>query len=277
MKPTERPYRAKKGKPFQNQNGRPNSNSPRPPNNQRPGNSVSNNSPDNQAGRRANAKTATQIWMNAPSQTLTSHLPTVGKRNPNGFSKRNNSQNSQESFSGNNKNRNQRSEQPRNTNPKQRSWNNGKPQKSTVRRDDRPQNSQHRSGTNDRVQTLTNGSSNSSKLNPFDLFCAYHLGIGPDNTYKQTNLNQVAQRFGVDPGVIRQTAKDFGFDPGTMLDKEFDLALAQLDIQVAPDGISKIELAKGIYDEFLNAPELKRDWGKIIEEDKKENAKMFGR
>ena len=276
MKPTERPYRAKKGKPFQNQNGRPNSNSPRPSNNPRSGNG-NNSSPDNQAGRRANAKTATQIWMNAPSQTLTSHLPTVGKRNSNGFSKRNNSQNGQESFSGNNKNRNQRTEQSRNGPPKQRTWNNGKSQKPTGRRDDRPQNSQNRPGTNDRVQTSTNGSSTLSKLDPFDLFCAYHLGIGPDNTYKQTNINQVAQRFGVDPGVIRQTAKDFGFDPGTMLDKEFDLALAQLDIQVAPEGISKIELAKGIYEEFLNAPEIKRDWGKIIEEDKKENAKVFGR
>ena len=110
-----------------------------------------------------------------------------------------------------------------------------------------------------------------------NLFCAYHLGIGSDNTYRPTNLNQVAQRFGVEPGIIRQAAKDFGFDPATMLDKDFDLALAQLDIQVAPEGISKIELAKGIYDEFLNAPDLKRDWDKIIEEDKKENAKVFGR
>jgi hypothetical protein len=214
--------------------------------------------------------------MDSPSNTLTSHIPNVGKPS-NGFSKRNRPQNGNDSFSGNSKNRNQKSEQPRN----QRNWsNNGKPQRPHSKRDDRPQNSnsQRRGNSNPRNQAAkSENPTSNSKLDAFSLFCAYHLGIGPDNTYRQTNLNQVAQRFGVEPAVIRQATKDFGFDPGMMLDKEFDLALAQLDIQVAPEGISKIELAKGIYDEFLNAPNIKRDWGKLIEEDKKENAKVFGR
>tara|TARA_B100000686_G_C16656753_1_gene898633 strand:+ start:487 stop:1113 length:627 start_codon:yes stop_codon:yes gene_type:complete len=117
---------------------------------------------------------------------------------------------------------------------------------------------------------------NSRVMDPFKLFCAYHLGIGANNTYKPANINQVAQQFGVEPGVIRQATKEFGFDSESMLNKEFDLALAQLDIQVAPEGICKVELAKGIYEEFCNAPILKRDWGKIIEEDRKENARVFG-
>ena len=57
-------------------------------------------------------------------------------------------------------------------------------------------------------------------------------------------------------------------DSAALLDKDFDMALAQLDIQVAPEGIDKIELAKSIYEDFLEAPSVKRDWKKIIEEDK---------
>tara|TARA_B100000686_G_C16801956_1_gene986719 strand:+ start:836 stop:1456 length:621 start_codon:yes stop_codon:yes gene_type:complete len=116
----------------------------------------------------------------------------------------------------------------------------------------------------------------SQEMDPFRLFCAYHLGIGPNNTYKPSNINQVAQQFGLEPGAIRQATREFGFDSESMLNKDFDLALAQLDIQVAPEGICKVELAKGLYEEFLNAPVLRRDWGKIIEEDKKENARVFG-
>ena len=53
------------------------------------------------------------------------------------------------------------------------------------------------------------------------------------------------------------------------------MALAQLDIQVAPEGVDRLELAHGIYDDFQNAPRIKRDWNKIIEEDRKENQKIF--
>lgn len=113
-------------------------------------------------------------------------------------------------------------------------------------------------------------------IDPFELFCAYHLGIEPKNVYKPANINQVGQRFNVDPATIRQATKKYGFDPASMLDKDFDLALAQLDIQVAPEGVSKVELAKGIYEEFLNAPVIKRDWEKILKEDEKENRRVFG-
>ncbi len=272
MKPTDRAPRAKKGKHYQSGNGRTNGNSARSQSHSRSGNG--NYGGSSQNGKKTNSKTATQLWMDSPAQTLTSHIPTVGKRNSNGFSKRNRPQNGNDSFSGNHKNKNQKSEQSRN----QRNWNNnGKPQRTSNKRDDRPNNNRRGYSNNRNQNTRSENSTSENKIDPFNLFCAYHLGIGPDNTYRPTNLNQVAQRFGVEPGVIRQAAKDFGFDPGTMLDKDFDLALAQLDIQVAPEGISKIELAKGIYEEFLNAPDLKRDWGKIIEEDKKENAKVFGR
>jgi hypothetical protein len=113
-------------------------------------------------------------------------------------------------------------------------------------------------------------------LDAFNLFCAYHLGIGPKKEYKPANLNEVARRFGNEPAIVRQALKECGMDSAALLDRDFDMALAQLDIQVAPEGIDRMELAKSIYEDFLAAPHVKRDWKKILEEDRKENRKIFG-
>ncbi len=113
-------------------------------------------------------------------------------------------------------------------------------------------------------------------LDAFSLFCAYHLGIGPKKEYKPSNLNEVARRFGQDPATVRQALKECDMDSASLLDRDFDMALAQLDIQVAPEGIDRMELAKSIYEDFLAAPHVKRDWKKILEEDRKENRKVFG-
>jgi len=113
-------------------------------------------------------------------------------------------------------------------------------------------------------------------LDPFNLFCAYHLGIGPKKEYKPANLNEVARRFGQDPATVRQALKECGMDSASLLDRDFDMALAQLDIQVAPEGIDRMELAKSIYEDFQASPHVKRDWNKILENDRKENRKIFG-
>ena len=113
-------------------------------------------------------------------------------------------------------------------------------------------------------------------LDPFNLFCAYHLGIGPKKEYKPSNLNEVARRFGQDPATVRQALKESGMDSASLLDRDFDMALAQLDIRVAPEGIDRIELAKSIYEDFQASPHVKRDWNKILENDRKENRKIFG-
>jgi len=114
-------------------------------------------------------------------------------------------------------------------------------------------------------------------LDPFELFCAYHLGIAPDKSYRPANVNTVARRFGVPPAEIKQALQDFGMDAGVVMEKEFDMAMAQLDMELAPEGIDRVELARPLYEEFVAARRKKIDWKKIIEEDIRENAKVFGR
>ena len=112
-------------------------------------------------------------------------------------------------------------------------------------------------------------------IDPFELFCAYHLGITQDKRYRTSNINEVANRFRSEPGMIKQTLKEYDMDPESLLDRDFDMGLAQLDIQVAPEGVDRLELARGIYQDFQDAPRVKRDWNKILEEDRKENQKIF--
>jgi len=137
-------------------------------------------------------------------------------------------------------------------------------------------NNRRENGSSDVKTDTPNAQKLISNIDPFELFCAYHLGIAADKSYKMANINQVANRFRVDPSVIHTAVKNYSMDSASLLDLDFDMALAQLDIQVAPEGVDRLELAKGVYAEFLEAPKVKRDWKKMIEEDRKENLKIFG-
>lgn len=106
-----------------------------------------------------------------------------------------------------------------------------------------------------------------ARIDPFELFCAYHLGITPQDGYKAATLTEVARRFGVPPNVVKQALYDFNLDPTSVLNSSFDLALAQMDIQVSPPGVSKTELARGLYEEFMAAPQLERDWPEPLDQE----------
>jgi len=137
------------------------------------------------------------------------------------------------------------------------------------RRDDRSGRTRH--------DAPTRRSATTDAIDAFELFCAYYLGITPDKRYAPANIHDVARRFGVDAGVIRQALHEHRMDPETMMNVDFDLAMAQVDIQVAPEGIDRVELAKELYAQFRAAAPKPRDWARLLAEDARENAKTFGR
>ena len=132
-----------------------------------------------------------------------------------------------------------------------------------------------------RFETLTDvagpGLAERYGINAFDLFCAYHLGITEDGGYRFQNVHQVARRFGTNAGVIRQLLADFRMDPDVIVHSDFDLADAQVDIMMAPEGMSRIELAREIFERFKSAPRRRRDWKSELERDARENERIFGR
>ena len=250
-------------------------------------NNKSNNSSSSSQSRNfnnANKPHTPHLWASsASSTTLTSHLSMIDRRNQNGPNKKNTS----------GKNGTNRSDgKPEgklnhDQNTKNRNYSQGRP-KNKYRGNQLSRVHQNRSHSDARnapvkltQQTKPNynkmfeSKTNTFGIDPFELFCAYHLGISPTNQYRPANINEVANRFKLDTGTTRQILKEYGMDSASLLDRDFDMAMAQLDIQVAPEGVNRTELARNIFEDFLEAPIKKRDWKKILEEDKKENDKTF--
>ena len=114
------------------------------------------------------------------------------------------------------------------------------------------------------------------QIDPFALFCAYHLGITEDNGYRFQNIHQVAKRFGTNAGVIRQLLMEYEMDSDAVVHSAFDMAGAQVDIMLAPEGIDRTELARDLFVQFRASPRRARDWQKELEQDARDNERIFG-
>ena len=268
-----------------------NQRSPSRGNNQRRNNK---NVPRNSQGKNNNSNTQNRnsdngrkahtphLWTSASTTTLTSHLSMMERRKQDGNSKNINDRNGTGRLSRKPGNRLNQDQNGQNRNPTQ-----GRSKKRN--RSNQPntdhQNRPHRDSRNTTINSVQKNKpeynktleskTNTLGIDPFELFCAYHLGISTTNQYRPANINEVANRFKLDTGATRQILKEYGMDSASLLDKDFDMAMAQLDIQVAPEGVNRTELARSIFEDFLEAPIKKRDWKKILEEDQKENAKTF--
>jgi hypothetical protein len=217
--------------------------------------------------------------MTAPSQTLSSHISIINKRNADNASNNSSNKNNSggASAKGNGRNKPNRDRSRQNGPSASRDQRKNNYQNKAKRNNEMPAAGRSHAASNKPAQEQKSGEPKKvANLEPFELFCAYHLGIGPNKQYKPSNINEVANRFRQEPGIIRQALKEYGMDSASLLDRDFDMALAQLDIQVAPEGVDRTELAKNIYEEYLESPHQKRDWKKILEEDRKENRKVFG-
>ncbi|MCZ6512316.1 MAG: hypothetical protein O6857_00130 [Nitrospinae bacterium] len=235
---------------------------------QRTGQQRSSSGQRNASSRGKTRNEISQAWA-SDTTTLSSHMPTIQRNAWDPKAKKSDNKN------GNGSNpRSRRKNKP--SNAKNRF---GKPEQTHPRNkphasssnsvsDKQPSQSNRDAAPRERVKQIGN-------IDPFELFCAYHLGITQDKGYRTANINEVANRFRTEQGMVKQALKEYDMDPESLLNRDFDMALAQLDIQVAPEGVDRLELAHGIYDDFQNAPRIKRDWNKILEEDRKENQKIF--
>ena len=120
-------------------------------------------------------------------------------------------------------------------------------------------------------------SSTPSTIDAFELFCAYHLGITPDGGYRIQNIHEVARRFGTNAGELRQVLAQYGMAADDIVHSGFDLPSAQVDIMVAPEGISRRELARPLYAEFRSAPKQTRNWAREMEDAQRQIDETIGR
>jgi hypothetical protein len=114
-------------------------------------------------------------------------------------------------------------------------------------------------------------------INAFELFCAYHLGITTDDGYRIQNIHEVARRFGINAAELRQVLADLGMAADDIVHSGFDLPSAQVDIMVAPEGISRRELARPLYEEFRGTPKQTRNWAREMEDAQRRIDETIGR
>ena len=115
-----------------------------------------------------------------------------------------------------------------------------------------------------------------STIDPFALFCAYHLGLDASGRVRFAHLHDVARGFGVAPEEVTAALERHGLSAGRMLELDFDLAGAQLDIKASPPGVDLTSIAQMHWEKFLAAPERKRDWTAEAEEAQRDNERIFG-
>ncbi len=113
-------------------------------------------------------------------------------------------------------------------------------------------------------------------ISAFELFCAYHLGIQADGTYRFGNVHDVAKRFGVGAAVVRQSLEEFALRPDDIWNLKWDLSEAQVAIAVAEPGADLRAIAFVHWRKLLTAPRRKRDWTKELADDRAANAATFG-
>ncbi len=87
------------------------------------------------------------------------------------------------------------------------------------------------------------------ELSPFSVFCAI-LGITATDGYARQERTAVARRFGMSDEELRGYLDANGLSKPDLSDGEFDLESARLDMKVAPEGISRIELARTLFEEL---------------------------
>ncbi len=107
-------------------------------------------------------------------------------------------------------------------------------------------------------------------IDPYELFCAYHLGLDRRGEARFLNLHQVARDFGVGPEEIRAALDAHGLSPAHVIERDFDFAGAQADIAVEADPERRQALARAAWAAFRQAEGSARDWARELEEARRE-------
>jgi hypothetical protein len=88
------------------------------------------------------------------------------------------------------------------------------------------------------------------ELSPFSVFCALYLGITETDGYADQPRRQVAERFGLSDEDLEAYLGEHRLCADDLESADFDLEGARIDIKVAPEGISRTELARTLFEEL---------------------------
>ncbi len=113
-------------------------------------------------------------------------------------------------------------------------------------------------------------------LDPFALFCAYHLGLTDDGTVEFQNGPTVARRFGVALEDLHEALAAYRLSADDIVNLDFDLTSARLDLELSPPGVDLGVLCAMHFEHFVTAPPRPRDWEEELREDARSNRESYG-
>jgi hypothetical protein len=129
--------------------------------------------------------------------------------------------------------------------------------------------SEHPAATALRLRTFVAG------IEPFALFCAYHLGLFRDGSVHFANVHDVARAFSTDVDTVQRALDAYGLSPDVIVNSAFDVASAQADVAVSPPGVDLVTLAAMHWEMLIASWGTSRDWNAELARDAEANARLF--
>ncbi len=114
-------------------------------------------------------------------------------------------------------------------------------------------------------------------VDAFALFCAYHLGLDLHGKRRPMNVHDVARDFGLGRGDIDDALERHGLTSLRLMNLDFDLIGARMDVDVSPPGVDLLSIARMHWDLLQTAVERPRDWEQERSDDERENERIFGK
>ena len=91
------------------------------------------------------------------------------------------------------------------------------------------------------------------ELSPFSVFCALYLGITETDSYAEVDSAAVCRRFDLSKDDLQSYLDAKQLTEEHLHGVGFDIESARFDIKVAPEGISRVELARTLFADFQSA------------------------
>lgn len=95
-----------------------------------------------------------------------------------------------------------------------------------------------------------------SRPSPFELFCAYHLGLDREFRYRFFNLNSMARYFSLTTNEVRQLLEDFHLRPEDTRHVPFNVARAHATAQELAEQGNRLEVelfARKAFEEYMQS------------------------
>ncbi len=79
---------------------------------------------------------------------------------------------------------------------------------------------------------------NKARPDRVELFAFYYLGFNPDGEYRFANAYHVARYYKVSADAVQRWLEELELEPGRFLTRQYDLAEAQVDLQMDAPGLT---------------------------------------